>query len=47
MVVMRVNKYQFISCIFPDVFLKTWTYFNSGFVLNKSHREFCDDIYNL
>ena len=33
---------------FPDVFLKTWTYFNSGFmVLNKSHREFCDDIYTF
>ena len=33
---------------FPDVFLKTWTYFNSGFmILNKSHREFCDDIYTF
>jgi hypothetical protein len=33
---------------FPNIYLKTWTYFNSGFmILNKSHRKFCDEVYEF
>ena len=33
---------------FPKINLKTWTYFNSGFmILNKQHRDFCDKVYEF
>ena len=41
-----ISKYG--EFLFPDVDIKPWTYFNSGFmVLNKSHREFCDKVYEF
>ncbi len=41
-----INLYH--QHFFPKVSLKTWTYFNSGFmILNQSHRQFCDDVYNF
>jgi len=41
-----IAKYR--DHLFPDIFLKTWEYFNSGFmVLNNSHKEFCDNVYEF
>ena len=34
--------------LFPEIELKTWEYFNSGFmVLNKKHSKFCDEVYKF
>jgi len=34
--------------LFPEINIKTWEYFNSGFmVLNKSHLEFCKNVYKF
>ena len=41
-----ISKYR--DHLFPNIHIKTWEYFNSGFmVLNKSHLEFCKKVYKF
>ena len=41
-----IEKYH--NFLFADVKLNTWNYFNSGFmVLHKSHKNFCDKVYEF
>ena len=41
-----ITKYR--EHLFEDISIKTWEYFNSGFmVLHKTHKEFCDKVYEF
>ena len=41
-----IEKYR--EHLFPKIEIKTWEYFNSGFmVLHKSHSEFCSKVYDF
>ena len=41
-----IKKYG--QYLFSEIELKTWEYFNSGFmVLNKKHAKFCDEVYKF
>ena len=41
-----ITKYR--EHLFNDISIKTWEYFNSGFmVLHKTHKEFCDKVYEF